>query len=196
MDYEKINKLCYEMLTYKKISNIEITNDLINNVMNSKYYYILCYILKYGDILTQDKINKISINLIININEYEYNPIMDILSMEYLNDFILVEALQVIDQNKKYYLDMFKRNDFDYKYHILKNKNITNFYKINIFDSLDEINEMILKLSDEIEQIIIKNNIFLESQFLKNSDIKEKLDIYNLLVNNKNSFYLKKVNKK
>jgi hypothetical protein len=195
MNLNELNKICYEMLTYKQINEIIITDEMINQALENKYYYILCYALKYEEKISISLVNNISIFLINNIKNFDYNPLIDILSMNDLNDFILVEALNELNNNKEYYLDKFRRNDFDYKYHILMNKNISDFYKTEILDSVEEIDLIMTKLSVQIEDIIEKNNIFVEADLLKNSKLKEKLDLYNFLLDFKNNKLVKKLNK-
>jgi hypothetical protein len=188
--FKNIDEICKHLIL-GKLYNVDCKNDLlkeeqeVDKIINKRYieeclknidetYNILYYSIIFKEEIVSNLIDNIIISLMNNMNENRYNPIYKILELApVITDFSVVEMLGKIDIK-----------NFNYNYHILKRKEISDYIKNELLEnySLEELEMEINNISCDIEQKLIERNIFLENDLNKYKDINEEIFVYKILV--------------
>ena len=204
MNLQLINKLCYECISYENmlqsdknkyytyeyensfLSNLKKLNTLITpslieslNDNYDKYYYIYLFCIKYKEyLLTNDNIVEMLI-LAKEKNEYE---LFDILAMNReLNDEIVLCILEKIkkENNLRYLGD----NPFDYRYHILRRKEISEKVKEKVLSTynISELKSILRMLGNDINKKVFREDLSSVEELYKDKQFREECETYTYL---------------
>lgn len=159
MTCREMDNICKNIILLKK-DNKNLTNiidkDYILNCLKNKdeNYYILYYTILYKEDAIKEILDLVILEILFNFdNEF----IIDILKYApFITDFTAIEMMEKININ-----------EFDYRYYILKRREISDFIKENMFDSMT-----CKELDEYINQIEIKE----DTEYVKEEleKIKEK----------------------
>ncbi|MBP3460964.1 MAG: hypothetical protein J6K21_00945 [Bacilli bacterium] len=148
MTYIEINNTCKNIINSKKDihKTIEINKIYILECLKNikENYYTLYYSILFQEEKIMDLIDPVIISLILNIEEC--NPVNKILEITpIITDFTAIEMIDKITDK-----------EFDYKYHILKRKEISDYIKENILEefTIEEINDYIDNIKPNNEEKI------------------------------------------
>ena len=195
MELEKINIECFNVMRKPKIMNEinrrglfkklywTIDSKLVDELNHEyyKYYNIYLFCIRYKEwLLNKEDI----VSIINNISLLDYISILR-MNME-LDDEIVLKIFNKINENK-YYLDLGEK-PLDYKYHILRRKEISDKTKNIVLDSysIRKLNNSIKELNALIQLSSIETNIkdLLEDEILSN-----KYTVYKMLRKKKRDYY-------
>lgn len=217
MRFSTINKLCFKIIVYYKqkqngIYNyqfeheikeyIEVVDKIIDkkllNYILSKnklkeYYYILYYTIINHEELIDEK-ERFILELLKNSNN-KIDPSFDILIMNSdLNDIIIDNILENIDNKKDQNLDLGIK-PFDYRYHILKRKEISDDIKENILNTydIDELNEVLNDINSDLGDEIESKNIMVIDDIYKYKDLEDECRAFTILNERKNKRKMNKI---
>ena len=178
---EEINKKINEQLLQESLSNPK------------ENYYILLYIIYFEIHLTKELNETIALSLLKNMDN-EINPILIILmsSLEISNKVVKYILTITTDEYIEENFNKLGEKPFDFRYHILKRKEISEELKNEVlkkyqvcydFDEDDEATQLYYDILFEIESKNIKTKEELE----KYKDLVDEIRCYKIL---------KKMNKK
>lgn len=194
-NYTVHEKMLEESKKYQQEINRQINEQLIQeSLLNPKEnYYILFYIIYFEFNLTKELNESIALSLLKNMDN-EINPILTISmsNLEISNKLVKYILTITTDEYVKENFSKLGEKPFDFRYHILKRKEINEELKNEVlkkyqvcydFDEDDEATQLYYDILFEIESKNIKTKEELE----KYKDLVDEIRCYKIL---------KKMNKK
>ena len=194
-NYTVHEKMLEESKKYQEEINRQINEQLIQeSLLNPKEnYYILFYMIYFEINLTKELNETIALSLLKNMDN-EINPILTILmsNLEISNKLVKYILTITTDEYVKENFNKLGKKPFDFRYHILKRKEISEELKNEVlkkyqvyydFDEDDEATQLYYDILFEIESKNIKTKEELE----KYKDLVDEIRCYKIL---------KKMNKK
>ena len=194
-NYTVHEKMLEESKKYQEEINRQINEQLIQeSLLNPKEnYYILFYIIYFEINLTKEINETIALSLLKNMDN-EINPILTILmsNLEISNKVVKYILTITTDEYIEENFNKLGKKPFDFRYHILKRKEISEELKNEVlkkyqvcydFDEDAEVTQLYYDILFEIESKNIKTKEELE----KYKDLVDEIRCYKIL---------KKMNKK
>lgn len=209
------NMYCYELLQEEKtkckinqkeidqILNYDLIKEYLNNV--DENYSVLLYQIMFENDITEKLKEQIIYALLDNIKNNSFNPILHILMMNTeLNNEIISRIIEITDEKYVYHCigtGELGKKPFDYRYHIIKRKEISDELKQIIlerydfcydYDSVDEERQIYYDLRYEFDSKQIK----CKEDISKYKDLEDECRAYKLLKKYKKTKNKIKANKK
>lgn len=193
--FELQTKIEKQSKIYIEEINKQINDDLINMCLGNvnDNYFVLLYLIIYESEFTEKYKEKIVSALLEHMNDKHINPILSILMMETeLTDGIVEKIIKIT--NKEYlehHVQELGNKPFDYRYHILKRKEISNELKQIILERYHfnygcGYDDEVTKIYYDIQAECISKNITSKEDINKCEGLADELRAYRLLKKQKN----------
>lgn len=189
--YELLEQMKKQDVIYKvEVNDILDENKVIESLYNpNKYYDILLYLIIYENELTEKYKNDIVFSVLDNRTNDYYNPILHILMMKTeLNNEIVKRIIDITDQEYvDQYYNYLGNKPFDYRYHILKRKEISLELKNQVLeryefdDSYEEDEERQIYYDVEFELKHGNRKISSLEDIENNKELSDEIRAYQLI---------------
>lgn len=194
-NYTVHEKMLEESKKYQEEINRQINEQLIQeSLLNPKEnYYILFYMIYFEINLTKELNETIALSLLKNMDN-EINPILTILmsNLEISNKLVKYVLTITTDEYVKENFNKLGKKPFDFRYHILKRKEINEELKNEVLKKY----QVCYDFDEDAEATQLYYDILFEIES-KNIKTKEELEKYKDLVDEIRCYkILKKMNKK
>lgn len=194
-NYTVHEKMLEESKKYQEEINRQINEQLIQeSLLNPKEnYYILFYMIYFEINLTKELNETIALSLLKNMDN-EINPILTILmsNLEISNKLVKYVLTITTDEYVKENFNKLGKKPFDFRYHILKRKEINEELKNEVLKKY----QVCYDFDEDAEATQLYYDILFEIES-KNIKTKEELEKYKDLVDEIRCYkILKRMNKK
>lgn len=194
-NYTVHEKMLEESKKYQEEINKQINEQLIQeSLLNPKEnYYILFYMIYFEINLTKELNETIALSLLKNMDN-EINPILTILmsNLEISNKLVKYILTITTDEYVKENFNKLGKKPFDFRYHILKRKEINEELKNEVLKKY----QVCYDFDEDAEATQLYYDILFEIES-KNIKTKEELEKYKDLVDEIRCYkILKRMNKK
>lgn len=194
-NYTVHEKMLEESKKYQEEINRQINEQLIQeSLLNPKEnYYILFYMIYFEINLTKELNETIALSLLKNMDN-EINPILTILmsNLEISNKLVKYILTITTDEYVKENFNKLGKKPFDFRYHILKRKEINEELKNEVLKKY----QVCYDFDEDAEATQLYYDILFEIES-KNIKTKEELEKYKDLVDEIRCYkILKRMNKK
>lgn len=190
MSLENVNEICYRIMSFYNYNssnksneledywaNLLVAKELVNNKLLNKIddYTKYINVFNYCIIFREELVNNELITNLLNNGFYDYNSILK-MDRE-LNDEIVLSILSNINKNSD---DL-----YDYRYHILKRSEISEYIKDDILNNYDkeELECNTDKIGLDLQDECSLSKIYTLDDLIEHKKIYHKYVAYNKMRN-------------